>query len=670
MQGRTANQLPPLKDPAGTDSLLMGQGNKVVRHPYSDFVGRVQSTVVLEPLIAALQPTLQEARDAADRAADSAAEAVRQGNVPIYSTAGGLAALSIPTDIHILRVNGQATSDDGEGGDFVDAPNGSQQTVPSDDGRTWYKTQINRRRYVDVGTFCALNDTVNADAGIAAAIAGGMGREIVFTNPTGGTRNYKLSAGLAFAVGNVELICNEGATIDISALVGDTTSAAPGLDFSGTLAASVNLSADIASGATSLSLISAVGLLANDWLFLEDNRSWWTTSTYGEWVKIKSIVGTTITLWAGTRYAYTTANVARVSKGNLLYGVKARGLRFRGLGDGTRTQTGIRLRRTFGALIEDIDTQGCDYLGSVFDNTLFCEVRGANYRNATYPGLAYGHGITKGCLGTKVSGAYGDDLRHVVTVGGAGGVCIDTTVLDVSGRNMIDATVDAHPQVDGCKFSKIFHHAAAASTLDGVVYQGANGEIEDVRLLNRVPRHGVNYQPSANERGSMSIKGIYGSSAVNLVSCSIAFDMQGLDIDTVIGHATARMVHLSASAGGKVRRFGIKSVISTSELPARSIHLQTVTAGTEISNGSISGCHSEVAVGGSGGMESIYLQGATALAITEVSLAGNTTKGGNYGLRGLNTEYITTAANSFRGATNTNRSVAGASNQLGTDITA
>lgn len=79
------------------------------------------------------------AKVARDIAAGYASDAVSQGNVPIYATIAGVAAINVPVGINAIRVNGAASAGDGNGGLFVDANNGSTETFTSADGRTWYR---------------------------------------------------------------------------------------------------------------------------------------------------------------------------------------------------------------------------------------------------------------------------------------------------------------------------------------------------------------------------------------------------------------------------------------------------------------------------------------------------------------------------------------------------
>lgn len=81
------------------------------------------------------------AEAARDIVENLASDAVSQGNVPIYSTLAGIAALEIPASINAIRVNGRNAVGDGEGGLYIASDNGSDDTGVSGDGRTWWRVK-------------------------------------------------------------------------------------------------------------------------------------------------------------------------------------------------------------------------------------------------------------------------------------------------------------------------------------------------------------------------------------------------------------------------------------------------------------------------------------------------------------------------------------------------
>ncbi len=93
---------------------------------------------------------------ARDIAAGYASDAVSQGNVPIYATAVGVAALIIPEGINAFRTNGYYATGDGGGrlyyqGDFAAG------ALRSADGRWWVPADKERRQYTgQIATRCVV----------------------------------------------------------------------------------------------------------------------------------------------------------------------------------------------------------------------------------------------------------------------------------------------------------------------------------------------------------------------------------------------------------------------------------------------------------------------------------------------------------------------------------
>jgi hypothetical protein len=96
------------------------------------------------------------------------------------------------------------------------------------------------------------------------------------------------------------------------------TAAAGQLRWSGTRGSNITVSANVASGAGTLTLSSTSTLVAGDFLNLHDNTTWpWSTAgaTHGEIVRVKTVdSGTVVTLYSPTVDAYTTAQSAAANK--------------------------------------------------------------------------------------------------------------------------------------------------------------------------------------------------------------------------------------------------------------------------------------------------------------------------------------------------------------------
>lgn len=90
---------------------------------------------------AAAEIDADRAEAARDVAAGYVSDIVSQGNVPIYATVAGMAALEVPAGISAVRLNGfGATGDMGEGALYTDVDNGTPPVFTSGGatGRNWF----------------------------------------------------------------------------------------------------------------------------------------------------------------------------------------------------------------------------------------------------------------------------------------------------------------------------------------------------------------------------------------------------------------------------------------------------------------------------------------------------------------------------------------------------
>lgn len=103
--------------------------------------GSLRNKLAAEAAQAAAEIDADRAEAARDVAAGYVSDIVSQGNVPIYATVAGMAALEVPAGISAIRLNGfGATGDMGEGALYTDVDNGTPPVFESggDTARSWY----------------------------------------------------------------------------------------------------------------------------------------------------------------------------------------------------------------------------------------------------------------------------------------------------------------------------------------------------------------------------------------------------------------------------------------------------------------------------------------------------------------------------------------------------
>jgi hypothetical protein len=178
---------------------------------------------------------------------------------------------------------------------------------------------IMRRKYIDVADYVSSDDTVDCDAGIRQAFKEGHGREILFSNPYGKTRRYKLttrSNGTIFMPKKARIIGGPGAVIDFSAW-GRTGTADILFENKGTLGTARLLSADGVVGAKSVTLATGASDFARGDLAHIGSTEDFTVEDgslgkKGEFIIVDYVLGSTVYFQTPLRdtYDYLTYGAA------------------------------------------------------------------------------------------------------------------------------------------------------------------------------------------------------------------------------------------------------------------------------------------------------------------------------------------------------------------------
>lgn len=236
-----------------------------------------------------IEPLVDEAIAARDLTAGYASDAVSQGNVPIYASVSGMASLSVPVGITALRVNGYTTPGDGGGALYkkVGSEPSHSGKFQSADGSWWEVAEdyLNPLQFGAKG-----NGAINSNgsgSGLGAddtsALQSAVSTVLPFGTVVDGLgRTFKITSTISLRAG----MTLRNMKIDASMMPsGDTL-----FEAVGTEGAAVNLTANAAAGASSISVSSASGLAANDLIFISSSALFYAISgggTYGEWARVK-----------------------------------------------------------------------------------------------------------------------------------------------------------------------------------------------------------------------------------------------------------------------------------------------------------------------------------------------------------------------------------------------
>lgn len=203
---------------------------------------------------------------------------------------------------------------------------------------------VMQRRYVDVGAYASLTDTDDAHAAIQAAFDDANGREIVFTNPYGGTRYYRSltrpasagqSAGALQMPKKARIIMEPGALLDFSdwATSGEEKRY---LYAEASAPTAVNLASNALITANSIVLTDGSSFAARDDIIIVSDDLYTTedgsVGTKGEWAFVTAVSGNTLTIAGRLRDTYNTAATARVYRMSDLCELTLEGINLRGCG--------------------------------------------------------------------------------------------------------------------------------------------------------------------------------------------------------------------------------------------------------------------------------------------------------------------------------------------------
>jgi len=491
--------------------------------------------------------------------------------------------------------------------------------------------------------FGAVGDGVTNDA--AAVLAAlNSGANVV----DGGGKTYKLNSNIAPTCQNIVI---QNATFDISSI----TTGGSAIAFIGTQATGVALTSDILTGSNSIAVGNTTGFADDDYAWLSSTTIFdtATTTTLGQIVKIKSVSSSTaMTLYEDVLYDFTTVASASIAKLTPKQNITLRNVNF--IGADTGIQTAVDFEKCANVLVDDCNFDYVDYTSIVFDRCVNATVTNTSMRYARAVGLSYGISIGNGCYSVKVANCYGEDQRHLVTVGDNSGVNLFVSVTNCHAAAQRDAGLDSHPAGDFILFDGNTIELAAAQS-DGIICQGLNAVITNNIIVGNITT-GIRHQllPEIST-GSSVITGNSIENTGNTASTDTAIYveqssgsgsvMQGVVIsNNRIDGAIEQGIYVFANTGN-VKNVTITGNVLTSDASIFACYLRaaaTYSLEDFAITGNIFKCS---------GVSNIYLIGTTAPNVLNGTISGNTIKGGTNGIRMIQTQDVVETGNYNTGVT-------------------
>lgn len=191
----------------------------------------------------------------------------------------------------------------------------------------------------------------------------------------------------------------------------------------------VALTANVAPGATTITVADASGLARGDVAYLVSDTLYSPSYTIasivkGEWIRIWDVnVGTgVITTSAPIRSSHTTGNTARIYKFNQTCNVSFDNVEFLGGGHGLK-QLGVRLNYANLRRFSHVRVHANEYTGAELQNCVGNCAATIEGSDASLDGYGYIAAIV-GCFSTYFESAVGHNARHTLAYGAAGGLLL------------------------------------------------------------------------------------------------------------------------------------------------------------------------------------------------------------------------------------------------------
>lgn len=503
--------------------------------------------------------------------------------------------------------------------------------------------QDKMREFVSVKDFGAVGDGA-ADDTSEVLLALNSGAKVV----DGQGLTYKLTSNIAPTSQNIVI---QNAVFDISAI----TTGGSAIGFTGAQGDGVDLTSNTLTGSSAIKVGSTATFAADTYAWLSSTTVFDTTTetVLGQMVKIKSVdSGTAMTLYEEVLYDFTTAATAKIAPLTPKENITLRNLGF--VGANTGKQSAVNFDKCVDVVVDDCDFEYVDYASIVLGRCVNATVSNTSMRYARSAGLAYGVVIARGCYGTKISNCYGEDTRHMVTVGGSSGVNLFVNVSGCHAASSKDAGIDAHP---ACDFMVVDGNTVECvdSANDGIIFQGLNCIISNNTVVGNT-NIGIRHQLLPDIGSGSSV--ITGNNIVNTAGTAAT------DTAISVSNATTGTAALDSVVIANNRMDGALENGILVYAHKGNIKNLTITGNVLADIATVVGCQVRAAADFSvedftitgnvfkcSGTQNLYLLGTTTPNILNGVISGNTLKGATNGIRMIQAQNVVETGNYNTGST-------------------
>jgi hypothetical protein len=495
----------------------------------------------------------------------------------------------------------------------------------------------------NIKDFGAVGDGVaNDSAAVLAAL--NSGAKVV----DGGGLTYRLASNIAPSGQNLVL---QNAVFDCSQI----TTGGSAITFAGSQGTGVALTSNTLTGSNSIAVASTSGFAADDYAWITSSTMFdtGTSAVLGQVVKIKSVDSSTaITLSDDVLYDFTTVASASIARLTPKQNITLRDVGF--IGANTGLQLGVDFDKCANVLVDRCRFDYVDRASIALDRCVNATITNTSMRYARSVGLSYGIVIGNGCYNVKVANCYGEDQRHMVTIGDNDGVNLFVSVTNCHAAAQRDAGLDSHPAGDFILFDGNTIEVADGS-VDGIICQGLNAVISNNIIVGNITG-GIRHQllPEVNTASSVIVgNSIENTGATTATDTAIYVEQSsggGASLDGVV--IANNRIDGSIEQGicvyaktGNVKNVSITGNVLTSNASAFACFLRA-DAPYSLEDFAISGNIFKCS-----GVSNIYLIGETSPNVLNGTISGNTIKGGTNGIRMIQTQNVVETGNYNTGTT-------------------
>lgn len=351
----------------------------------------------------------------------------------------------------------------------------------------------------------------------------------------------------------------------------------------GTAGTAHALAADVARGAGPdpyvpvASALIASGYANGDLVMLKSNELWNAGSNVGEFIKVRRVDGDRVYLQHSTRYNYTVANAATITKVTPAKNVGFIGCTVKGpvsltLASGTTPYLGF----FEGLYTENVVFEGNDMRGWNRAAALLRWSWGNHVRYNYFADIIEYYGVlfANGSRFNWFEGNFGFNTRHMFSTGSSntygGGVLLDTWVNFnyASGR---DASLDSHPGADGIIFQgNVVEGGGEVSAANGIFINSANSVVIG-NVCKGYLNGGITVQPlftNQDYAGTVEIRG----NTIEVIGGSVSNVALNVSIGTNSGAVPKAIAITGNTVTGNPNQ-GIYVLNSSTALPIQQVNI-------------------------------------------------------------------------------------------------